>query len=132
MDDVLRGQAEAGRDAGFAGGAAHAGADFGDRAACFEEFGPRGAVDGPVHASAAEHPLVRGIDDGIDGKKGDVGLDDFDHGFLWTGLQDLQDYRIIGMEFLGKGRWGRGNNPVNLVNPVEEFIGSSCKAGICV
>ena len=85
VDDPAGGQAEAGRDAGFAGGTAHAGADFGDRQACLEEFPSRGPVDGPVHSPAAEHPLVRGVDDGIDGEKGDVGLDDFDHVFAWEG-----------------------------------------------
>ena len=80
VDDVLRGKAVAGREAGFARGTAHAGADFGDGQARFVEFASRGAVDGAVHAAAAQHPLVRGVDDGIDGEKGDVGLDDFDHG----------------------------------------------------
>ena len=85
VDDVLRGEAEAGRDAGFAGGTAHAGTDFGNRQARLVEVGARGPVDGAVHAAAAEHPLVRGVDDGIDGEEGDVGLDDFDHGFAWNG-----------------------------------------------
>ena len=129
VDDPAGGKAEAGRDAGFAGGTAHAGTDFGDRKARLVEVGARGAVDGAVHATAAQHPLVRGVDDGIDGKGGDVGVDDFDHGLgggcFWTGFTGFTG-------FFGGGWVGEEGNLVNLVNPVEKFIWFSCRAGICV
>ena len=80
VDDPAGGQTKCGCDAGFTGGTAHAGTDFGDRQARLVEVGARGPVDGAVHAAAAQHPLVRGVDDGIDGEGGDVGVDDFDHG----------------------------------------------------
>lgn len=79
VDDPAGGQAEAGRDAGFAGGTPHAGADFRHRQARLEQFPSRGPVDRPVHSPAAKHPLVRRIDDGIDAKRRDVGLENPDH-----------------------------------------------------
>lgn len=123
VDDPAGGKAVAGRDAGFAGGAAHAGTDFGYRQARLAEVGARGAVDGAVHAAAAQHPLVRGVDDGIDGKGGDVGLDDFDHGF-WTGFTRFTGF-FLGMgggkEILKSCKSCRRNSFGFLVEPVFAF-----------
>jgi hypothetical protein len=66
VNDVARGQAEAGGQPRLARGAAA------DRAACGEEFRAGGAMDRAIDAAAAEQGAVRGVDDGVDGKTRDV------------------------------------------------------------
>ena len=58
VDDVLRGQAEAGRDAGFAGRAADAEGSLGQGKAGFQEFLPGGSVDGTIDAATAEEVVA--------------------------------------------------------------------------
>jgi hypothetical protein len=47
------------------------------RAAFGEELGPSGAMDRAIDAATAEQRRVRGVDDGVNGKRRDVGDDDF-------------------------------------------------------
>src|SRR5690349_1327730 len=44
------------------------------------QFRPRGAVDGTVDSSAAQEGGVRGVDDGVYGEGGDVGLEGSEEG----------------------------------------------------
>src|SRR6185369_9400433 len=78
VDDEAGGKVKTGGDARLAGRAAHAGTDFGDRAARFEELRAGGAVDRAVHPAAAEHPLVGGVDDRVHRQLGDVRAEDLD------------------------------------------------------
>ncbi|MCI0639826.1 MAG: hypothetical protein L0Y72_16330 [Gemmataceae bacterium] len=66
MDDVFGRQFVALGDFGFAGGAAA------ERFALGQQFAPRRAVDGPVHAAAAQERSVGGVDDGVHSELGDV------------------------------------------------------------
>jgi hypothetical protein len=52
-------------EARLAGAAAHALRDWRQRAACCEQLGPCRAMDGAVHAAAAQQRLVRRVHDGI-------------------------------------------------------------------
>jgi len=71
MDDEFGGEASAVGDDGFAGGEV---ADFCDDGFTFGEDGwAAGAVNGAVHASAAEERGVSGVDDGVGSFFGDVG-----------------------------------------------------------
>ena len=74
MDDMPRWQPVSLGDLGVAGGAAAEGA------ALREQFRPGGAVDRAVDPAAAEQRLVRGVDDGINAERGDVGGDDLEPG----------------------------------------------------
>ncbi len=66
MDHMPRLQTIAAGDLGLAGIAAA------ERLAFAQQFRPRRAMDGAVHAAAAEQRAVGGIDDGIDLERGDV------------------------------------------------------------
>ena len=48
-----------------------------ERAAFGEQFGSGGAMNGAVHATAAEQRGVGGVDDGVNAKRRDVGDNDF-------------------------------------------------------
>jgi hypothetical protein len=72
VDHVARPQAEAGRDPRLAGRAAHARRDLGHGTARGQQLGAGGRVDRTVDAAPAEHPLVRGVDDRIDGLRRQV------------------------------------------------------------
>src|SRR5262249_3173317 len=74
VDDVLGLQPIT---AGHLGGAALTAAE---RSALGEKFGPGGAMDSAVHATAAEQGTVGSVDDGIDIQRGDVGNTDFEPG----------------------------------------------------
>ena len=49
------------------------------RAALRDQLPPRRAMDRAVDTSPAEQRGVGGVDDGVDGKFGDVGLKDLEH-----------------------------------------------------
>jgi hypothetical protein len=68
VDHVAGGQAVAARDAGLPRRAAAEGAALG------QQLGAGGVVDRAVDAAAAEQAFVGGVDDGVDGEPGDVGL----------------------------------------------------------
>jgi hypothetical protein len=70
VDDVLCLQLMAVGDLGAAGGAAA------ERATFLQQSRPGGAMDGAVHAAAAEQRAVGGVDDRVNVERGDVG--DFD------------------------------------------------------
>ena len=74
VDDVAGRQIEARRDLGLAGGAAA------KRRTRIGEFWTRRAMDGATHPAARRQSLVGGVDDGVDGKGGDVAFDDVDSG----------------------------------------------------
>ncbi len=76
VDDEARPEREGRREACFARRATDSGPELGNGTACCEELGARGSVDGAVHTAAAQHPLVRSVDDRIDGELGDVTGDD--------------------------------------------------------
>src|SRR5205823_10121453 len=76
VDDVARFQAMAARHFRLAGASAAQGPAF------REQLRARAAVDGAVHAAAAEQRLVRGVDDGIDVEERDVPFGHFDHALL--------------------------------------------------
>ncbi len=69
---IFRRQPKAGRDLGAAGGAAA------ELFAFREQLRSGGAMDRAVDTAAAEQTPVGGIDDGIDGKRRDVGDADFE------------------------------------------------------
>lgn len=70
VDDPFRGQIITLGDFRLAGFAAV------ERAALFQQLRPGGAMDGAVHAAAAQERSVGGVDDGIDVLLGDVALED--------------------------------------------------------
>ncbi len=72
MDNVLRRQPIAARDLGRAGFTAAEPFTFG------QQLRPRGAMDRAVDPAAAEQAGIRGIDDGIDGERRDVGNADLE------------------------------------------------------
>jgi len=72
VDHVRRGEPVAPRDPGLPG---HATAE---PAAFLEQLGSRRAVDRAVDPAATQQALVRRVDDGVDGERRDVGLDDVD------------------------------------------------------
>ena len=72
VDDVPGLQPVAARDLGLAGLAAA------ERAAFGEQLRPGGAMDGAVHAPAAEQGRLGRVDDGVHVEAGDVGLQDLD------------------------------------------------------
>ena len=72
VDDVAGGQVETRRGLGVAGGAAA------ENSARGQQFRPGGAVDGAVHAAAAEQRGVGRVDDGIDVLTGEIALDQLD------------------------------------------------------
>ena len=65
MDHVTCGQGEARGDARLAGGAAHARCRFGQGAAGRQQRRTGRAMDGAIHAAAAEQARIGRIDDGV-------------------------------------------------------------------
>lgn len=47
------------------------------RAAFGEQFGTGAAMDGPVDSAAAKQRRIRGVDDGVNAQRGDIGNDNF-------------------------------------------------------
>jgi hypothetical protein len=65
-----------------------------ERPAFPQQIGPGSAVDGPIDPAAAQQRLVRGIDDGVNGQGGDIGLLDNDPrhtGLSWRRRHALRD-----------------------------------------
>src|SRR6266851_3864280 len=79
MNHVARGQLIAAGDLGLAGRAAL------KRSALGEEIGSGRAMDGAVDTAAAQQRSIGGVDDGVDGKPGDVADDDFETGAVRLG-----------------------------------------------
>src|SRR6185503_2421306 len=78
VDDVLRGQLVAPRDLRLAGRAAA------ERAAFLQQLAPRLAVDGAVHAAAAQQRRVRRVHDRVHRERRDVDLPGFEpHITIW-------------------------------------------------
>ena len=71
MDHMLGRQSISAGDFGVAGLAAM------ERAAFGEQFGPGRAMDRAIDAAAAKQRRIRGVDDGVNAQRGDVGDDDF-------------------------------------------------------
>ena len=71
VDDMPGRQPVAARDLGGAGRAAAEGL------ARRKQFRPGGAMDGTVYTAATQQRRVGGVDDGIDGERGDVGDNNF-------------------------------------------------------
>ena len=71
MDHVPGRQPISAGDFGIAGRAAIQRAAFG------KQFGPGRAMDRAIDAAAAEQRRIRGVDDGVNAQRGDVGNDDF-------------------------------------------------------
>jgi hypothetical protein len=76
VNDVTRGEPEGRSDPGLASGTSHPGPNLGHTSARIEELSARCAMDGTVHTAPAKHRLVGGIDDGVNVKLRNVGLDD--------------------------------------------------------
>jgi hypothetical protein len=74
VDDVVGGEAVAKGEDGLAGGEA------GVALAFAEQLGAGGTVDGAVNAASAAELFVGGIDDGVELVRGNVGMDDLNHG----------------------------------------------------
>ena len=71
MDHMLRRQPISAGDFGVAGRAAM------ERAAFGEQFGAGAAMDRAIDAAATEQRRIRGVDDGVNAQRGDVGNNDF-------------------------------------------------------
>jgi hypothetical protein len=55
-----------------------------EQAARIEQLRARSAMDRPIHATAAEQRSIGGVDDGVHGEGGDIGLSGMDgHGRTW-------------------------------------------------
>ena len=76
VDHIFRLQREAGRDAGFAGGAAA------DPDAGRSQFRTRRAMDRAADPAAGRQGFVGGVDDGVYAERGDIRVDDLDPVFL--------------------------------------------------
>jgi hypothetical protein len=74
VDDVFCGQVKAGRDACLASRASHTGPNFGDGFARFIQAWTSRAMNRAIDATAAQHPFVGGVDDGVNLQRRDVGL----------------------------------------------------------
>ena len=77
MNHIPRWQTEPGCQPRLAGRAPDARTHFGNLPACRQQFRTGGAMNRAIDATAAEHPLVRGIDDGVNVERRDVGADKF-------------------------------------------------------
>ena len=80
MNHVPCAQVESRRDAALAGRASHAGPHFRDRDTRVIQLASRGPMNSAIHASTAEHLLIRRVDDGVNIKLGDVAPNDVDQG----------------------------------------------------
>jgi len=72
MNHMLRRQLISPGDLGVAGFAAMEGAAIG------EKLRPGGTVDGAVHAASAEQGVIRGVDDGVNAQRRNIGDGDID------------------------------------------------------
>jgi hypothetical protein len=95
MNDIPRFQTEPGCQPRLAGRAPDAGTDFGNLPARRQQLRSSGAVNRSVYSTAAEHPLVRGVDDGVNVERGDVGADNFNppHALSANPVERLRELR---------------------------------------
>lgn len=75
VNDMFRRQLEGRRDSRFADRTPNPGPHFRNGSARCEKLGPSCSMDSAVNATSAEHPFIRGVDDGIDRHSRDVTLD---------------------------------------------------------
>src|SRR5262245_11000610 len=80
VNHVPRAQIESGCDAALAGRTPHVRPDFRNRQTRFVELRAGRPMNGAVDATAAKHPLVRGVDDGVNVELRDVAANNLDQG----------------------------------------------------
>jgi hypothetical protein len=73
MDHVAGRQREAWRDHCLAGRTAHTGRDLRQRTAGLQQGRTGRAMDGAIHATAAQQAGVGGVHDGVQRQRGDIG-----------------------------------------------------------